>query len=177
MNWEIVLIVLGSTLAICGLIQEHRLNPLFQVFLLYHWLRPLSPEEQELHCNALLVYCAEYLGGVRLKPPKVKLKQQHNEKNVAGAYSHPSKTITIYRNANRTNAQLVDSVLHEYSHFQWCAMSTNTTDEYGRIDQHFSYQNHPWEVVARTLAHRYRKDAHGWLLCHLGYSSKFVRAI
>jgi hypothetical protein len=41
MNWEIVRIVLGSTLAICGLLQEHRLNPLFQVFLLYHWLRAI----------------------------------------------------------------------------------------------------------------------------------------
>lgn len=41
MNGEIVLIVLGSTLSICGLIQEHRLNPLFQVFLLYHWLRAI----------------------------------------------------------------------------------------------------------------------------------------
>ncbi len=177
MNWETALIILGSTLALCGILQEHRLNPLFQVFLIYHWLRPLSPKEQELHCRALLAYCSEYLGNARLKPPILILKQQHKENHVAGTYSHPSRTITIYRNANRTNRQLIDSVIHEYSHFQWYAMSNKSLDEYSRIDNHFSYQNHPWEVVARTLAHRYRKDAHGWLLCHLGYSSKFVRAI
>lgn len=172
-DWRIIVALLGvgGFLILCS--HDSRWNPLFQLFLLWHWQRRLSDEEQELHAHYTLIYCFEFLGETGTKRPKI-IYSDLKPKNFAAVFKVETCEIVIYRSLNRRNASLVNSVIHEFQHWQMHQIKIKNR-EYDRLNQHFDYASHPYETLARSLANTYERDAHGYILYQLGYCSRFVR--
>lgn len=172
-DWQILAALLGLSgfFFLCS--RDTRWSPLFQLFLLYHWQRRLSDKEQELHAHYTLMYCFEFLGETGTNRPKLSFSELRPN-NFAAVFKVETCEIVIYRSRNRQNASLVNSVIHEFQHWQMF-QTKNKSWEYNRINQHFDYASHPWETLARTLANKFQRDAHGYILYQLGYCSRFVR--
>lgn len=64
----------------------------------------------------------------------------------AGAYYYRSATIYIYLNHNKTDKQLVDTVIHEYTHYLQPGL------DYLILDKYFEYKGHPLEIFAIKTA-------------------------
>lgn len=173
-DWRIIVALLGvgGFLILCS--HDSRWSPLFQLFLLYHWQRRLSDKEQELHAHYTLIYCFEFLGETGTKRPKIIFSDLEPE-NFAAVFNVNNCEIIIYRSRNRRNASLINSVIHEFQHWQMF-QTKNKSWEYDRLNQHFDYASHPYETLARSLAQTYQRDAHGYILHQLGYCSRFVRS-
>lgn len=152
---------------------DTRWSPLFQLFLLYHWRRRLTDQEQELHAHYTLMYCFEFLGETGTNRPKISFSDLRPKK-FAAVYEVATCEIIIYRAQNRCNSSLINSVIHEFQHCQMHQIKIKSR-EYDRLKQHFDYTSHPWETLARSLASTYQRDAHGYILYQLGYCSRFVR--
>jgi hypothetical protein len=162
--------LIGLSLALLALAYagtESRYNPLFQAYLLFEHFRPLKPYEQEQSALLALDFCEIYLGKTKKKP---KIRWVESKSSNYAQYFPSTREIVLFRTKNKMRFNLLDSVIHEYSHHM---LRESCVDwDYDKIAQTYSYENHPWEVQARTLGSAYRADCLRYVLYRSGAVSK-----
>lgn len=81
-----------------------------------------------------------------------------------GEYDSDDNAIYINPTKHKTLIDLVNTVIHEYTHFKQNidGMYTKYYDRYGR-----TYENHPHEISAHRTADRDQREARRWVLNQL----------
>jgi Zn-dependent peptidase ImmA (M78 family) len=85
--------------------------------------------------------------------PTVEVKYYINKKK-SGDYSSKSRLIRIYVNNHQTIEELVDTCIHEYTHYLQLAKETQQL-EYTKYNKTKGYFNNPYEIDARKKAKFY----------------------
>lgn len=62
--------------------------------------------------------------------------------------------ITINANANTTIIDLIDTVVHEYTHY----LQPNFQEQYSQFSTEYEYFNNPLEIEARENGKKYRRQ-------------------
>lgn len=101
--------------------------------------------------------------------PTIEVKYYINKK-VNGDYSSRSRIIRIFVNNHNSIEDLVDTCIHEYTHYLQMPKEMNQI-EYTKYTNSNGYYNNPYEIDAREKAKRYTPKCIKEL-CKLGYISK-----
>lgn len=82
---------------------------------------------------------------------KPKLSLIDKESKYAGEYCFYTNTIIIYRSNNVLQRDLVATIIHEW--FHWIIISSKSkNDLYQRQLVQYGYNDHPQEIMCRTMA-------------------------
>jgi hypothetical protein len=101
--------------------------------------------------------------------PTVEVKYNINKK-ANGDYSYNSRTIRIFVNNHKSIEELVDSCIHEYTHYLQMPKEVHQL-EYNKYNKTKGYYNNPYEIDAREKAKLYAPKCINDL-CKIGYISK-----
>jgi len=95
-------------------------------------------------------------GKSRRITPSIKINYSKNGK-VLGRYSFHSKVIEIYVRKHESLESIVDTIIHEYIHH---LQLRNQKDDmkYDSNSRRIGYYDNPFEVEARELARKYRRQ-------------------
>ena len=84
----------------------------------------------------------------RLRLTRTRLKE---EPLCKGEYDEDTNTLIIYKPAHRSVIDLIDTVIHEYTHSTQCMI------KYTKMVSKYSYNKHPYEREAVKMGKRYAK--------------------
>jgi hypothetical protein len=102
--------------------------------------------------------------------PTVEVKYNTRKEKYYGDYSSENRIIRIFINNHDSIEELVNTIIHEYTHYLQMPRDTNQL-EYTKYNETKGYYNNPYEIDARKKAELYTpkciKD-----LRKLGYISK-----
>jgi hypothetical protein len=85
--------------------------------------------------------------------PTVEVKYYINKK-ISGDYSSKSRVIRIFINNHKSIDELVNTIIHEYTHYLQMPRDTNQL-EYTKYNKTKGYYNNPYEIDAREKAEFY----------------------
>lgn len=127
--------------------------------LKYYSITPtsfLSEKEIEVILKFCLKYCVKTFGvNRRKKKDLVVIAEEYNPfflLEVFGEYDPPTNTIKIYLDTCTTVGKMCSTFIHEYTHYlQPCAT------HYEKLLDKYGYDNHPYEVEARTTQYKYNR--------------------
>ena len=107
-----------------------------------------------------LYWCEQQLGTTN-KRYGLDIKYYYNQKYL-GLYYFYNKTITLYIGEQTTVYDLVNTIIHEYTHHLQM-ISNKDSVEYDTLLKTCGYDNHPMEVEARTIADKYNDACYDFL--------------
>ncbi len=88
----------------------------------------------------------------------LKISSYEHKKTMAVFYPH-NKEIKIYIKNHDGVCEIVDSLLHEVTHYKQYLRSPRTNHkEYQKLLGLYGYTNHPMEIEAINTANNYKKD-------------------
>jgi hypothetical protein len=104
--------------------------------------------------------------GVVLKKWNVDVEiSYYNHKKVHGLFYSGINKIKIFVNNHKKIEDLVDSCIHEVVHYlQFCHDPKNYSKNYKLLLDKLSYQKHPMELEARSIAASYTKSCMKYLI-------------
>jgi Zn-dependent peptidase ImmA (M78 family) len=117
---------------------------------------PKSKEKRKLLLNEALEWC---ILNVKIdyeikSKPKIVI-HNHSKGATLGTYNYYSKTITIYVNRHSTLKSLIDTLIHEFTHF--IQFKTEIENKlYDEQSKEVSYWENRFEKEARCFAEIYR---------------------
>lgn len=111
----------------------------------------------------ILQWCSEHLGTIN-QPYQLKLHYYKHQK-YGGWYIFDFKMIRIYVYNDLTLIDLVDVIIHEYTHHLQFEKKNSQRDFQKLLDE-VGYWENPFEVEAREIARRNRKECLVWILRH-----------
>jgi hypothetical protein len=88
----------------------------------------------------------------------------YKHKKVYGIYSSYGNKIKVYVNAHNKIEEVVDTSIHEFVH--WCQFRLdprNFQSRYKKLMDVYSYEKHPMEIEARTIAAKHVKQCIAYL--------------
>ena len=88
--------------------------------------------------------------------PSIKINYKKSG-NLLGTYSFKSKVIEIFVRKHETLESIVDTIIHEYVHHLQLR-NQNDDMKYDSNSRRVGYYDNPFEVEARELARKYRKQ-------------------
>lgn len=109
----------------------------------------------------VLQWCSEHLETTKHRYD-LKIFYYPNKK-YGGKFQSYNKQIIIYLYPDLRLEDLADIIIHEYIHHIQFS-ETSTEQEYNKKLVENGYWNNPYEVEARELAHRHRKECLDWIL-------------
>jgi hypothetical protein len=107
-----------------------------------------------------------YEGIEKMKNRSVNLEvSYYKHKKHYGTYYSFNKKIKVYVNTHSKIDELIDSSLHELCHhFQFCTDPKNFETRYKRLLDEYTYEKHPMEIEARSIASKYVKPCFNYLV-------------
>jgi hypothetical protein len=102
----------------------------------------------------------QHEGANKLKKKSVNLEiSYYPHKKRYGVYCSYQNKIKVYVNAHKEIDEMIDSSLHELvHHFQYCADPKNFNKRYKLLLDQYSYDKHPMEKEACSIASIYVKS-------------------
>ncbi len=121
-------------------------------FVLYTRLKGKRKATIEKIVELTVKWCVEKWGVNRRRTDMLIVDLNWDESNSMGDYDYRENLITIYPRANSNIRDLVDTVIHEFTH-QRQKMST-----YHKVLKTKGYSEHPMEIEAFQTAKENRKN-------------------
>jgi len=102
----------------------------------------------------------QHEGANKLKKKSVNLEvSYYRHKKTYGVYYSYQKKIKVYVNAHNKIDEMVDTSLHELiHHFQYCSDPKNFERNYKMLLHQHTYEKHPMEIEARSMASKHVKS-------------------
>ena len=123
-----------------------------------HKLNKLSTREQKKIVRLTVKWCKEFFGVNNRRKNDLAIfvgKQPARQVKVYGkfygCYDCEKNVLNIYPEHNPTIKSLIQTVIHEYTHYTQPIRS-----KYYKLDEQYGYQNNPFEVVARVNEKLYK---------------------
>ena len=110
---------------------------------------------------AVLHWCSENLGTIK-HGYDLKIHYFQNKK-YSGLFLSWNNQIILYVYDDLELIELVDTVIHEYTHYLQLVKKANVIDYDMKIVK-IGYWYNPYEVEARRLAKQHRKDCLDWVI-------------
>ena len=122
--------------------------------------------------NAVIEWCKENMEYPKHHKyyPTVEVKYYKNKK-ANGDYSSRSRIIRIFVNNHKSIEDLVDTCIHEYTHYLQMPKEAHQI-EYNKFNNTKGYYDNPYEIDARTKAKQYTPKCLNDLY-KLGYISNY----
>ena len=92
------------------------------------------------------------LNGRRTSKLGIEIDWDRNDGGTMGEYDYMDNLIIIYPRNNKNVRELVDSVIHEFTH------QRQKMSKYHKVLKSTGYSDHPYEVEAFSIAKEYRKE-------------------
>lgn len=105
--------------------------------------------------NKILRWCKDYYGSSKFKNINtLEVCIDRDMTDAAGCYCSVSNKIFINPDLHTSFIGVIDTMIHEYTHFR-----QNINVMYFKYFKKYSfnYENHPYEITARTTAERDRR--------------------
>ena len=109
----------------------------------------------------VLKWCEENVGR-RDQPYRLRISHD-NGKQPKGLYFFRGKIIKIFVSPTMTIIDLVDIIIHEYTHYLEISSSTTNNLYYTLLNEK-GYWNNPFEVSARRMADKHKGKCFRWIL-------------
>lgn len=108
-----------------------------------------------------LQWCSANLGTIK-HPYQLKIYYYPNKK-YSGRFLSTNKMIIIYVYPDLKLIDLVDTILHEFCHhLQFVKVSAQ--QEYDKKYEKFGYWKNPYEIEARKMGKRHKKECLDWMI-------------
>ncbi len=108
---------------------------------------------------------------VKNKSINLEVSYYHHKKKY-GIYYANQKKIKVYVNAHNKIDDMIDTTLHEVvHHFQYCSDPKNFKKKYDTLLHQCTYEKHPMEIEARSVAAKHVKSCFNYLI-QQGYVKK-----
>ncbi|NBP55322.1 hypothetical protein EBU71_02055 [bacterium] len=109
--------------------------------------------------NLIIDYCVTHFGYCKFdkKFPKFILYNRPcSENSHLGYYDFEKNVICIFKPDHRNCLDLVDTIVHEYTHY------LQSEDKYFKLARKHKYRNHPHELEAKKIGSKHKKRAKKW---------------
>jgi len=113
-----------------------------------------SPNSTDFICESVLNWCCENLGWSKFhnELPFIDIDDSSNDWNMMGEYDSFDNNIIIYKKYIHSIDDLINTVIHEYSHFlQSPTWYTRYANNMTIIE--VAAGEHPYEIQAEEMAH------------------------
>ena len=102
-----------------------------------------------------LLQVVDYCNNIFKKPthPRLRLARTRSKEEplCKGEYDEDTNTLIIYKPAHRSVIDLIDTVIHEYTHSTQCMI------KYTKMVSKYSYNKHPYEREAVKMGKLHSK--------------------
>ncbi len=130
---------------------------------LYNQSLSQLPLKKTTFCRLVLDWCHENIREYNTIRPAISIRYYHHKK-VGGVYYPKVNECVIYINSHDTALELVNCIIHEYTHAKQRGRQIKRFQEtYERLLMEFDYDQHPLEIEARTAADKYEKECLLWV--------------
>jgi len=138
-------------------------------FVLYYSIVELLTKKYLINCD-MDVLCERIVWwGMNNIPPhtqnnKLKIVLSEKDKKDMATYYPQLKKIEIFLDHHYDVYELVDSLLHEVTHYkQYRTNPRKVKKDYLRLLKQYGYNKHPMEIEAKSNAKKYLKDCLDYL--------------
>lgn len=133
------------------------------VKVLYNQSLSQLPIKKTIFCRLVLEWCHENIKEPNTTRPAISINY-YKHKKLGGVYYPRVNECVIYVNSHQTVIELVNCIIHEYTHAKQRGREINRFQEtYDRLLLEFDYDQHPLEIEARTVADKYEKECLLWV--------------
>lgn len=118
------------------------------------------PIKKTTFCQLVIDWCQENIAHSNTRKPNVTLSY-YPHKKWGGTYSTIGHECRIYVNNHQTIISIINTVIHEYVHAR---QKTKYFDAlYEKYQREVGYENNPFEIEARKVAKKHKKECLLWV--------------
>jgi hypothetical protein len=122
------------------------------------------PIPKAQYIRLVINWCMKNIGNKKVYP---KIIVRYNVvKKKQGHFSFVDNSVVIYVNTHQSVLDLTNTVIHEFVHYIQIP-SQKMMKQYNRELQEIGYDNHPMEIEARMIAHKFDEkcmtEVMGWI--------------